>query len=351
MPRRVTTKTGQTRHEIRWQEGGKEKRRRFRTAAEANRAELEVKDAARRRRVGLKIDVGPITLAELVERFLTQHQIRPQSLVALRSALKHTVAAFGDVRVRELRPEEIARWNANLDLAPRTRTHALKALRQVLTAGVEWGYLDISPARPSAVKPPKQEPPDVKPFESWEEVERVAGEAREFGPLVIFACATGLRPQEWQALQWNDVDLEQRRIQIRRTVQAGQVQPLAKTAASLRTVLLSKRAVAVLQDLPIPLRAEQLLFRNRYGRLLNLHNWRRRTWHPALAAAELEDRVPYQMRHTFASLALAQGATIHDVSRQLGHTDIQTTLRYYVRFLPAADERFLEALDRERRTA
>jgi integrase len=348
MSRKVKTQTGQTRHEIRWQEDGRERRRRFRTAAEANRAELEVKDAARRRRAGLKADVGPITLAELVERFTTQHQIRPQSLIALQSALKHSVAAFGDVRVRELRPEEIARWNANLPLSPRTRTHALKALRQVLNAGIEWGYLEVSPARPSAVKSPRNEAPEVRPFESWAEVERLE---TELGPIASFACATGLRPQEWQALQWSDVDIEQRRLQIRRTVQAGKLAPLAKTAASLRTVLLSKRAINALLRLPTPLRPDQLVFPNPRGEIISLKWWRRHDWHPAVLAAELDDRPPYQMRHTFACLALAQGATIHDVSRQLGHTDIQTTLRYYVRFLPAADERFLEALDRERKTA
>ena len=116
-------------------------------------------------------------------------------------------------------------------------------------------------------------------------------------------------------------------------------------------MLLSQRALTALRALPAPLQPDQLVFPNPRGDVISLKWWRKHDWHPALVAAELDSRPPYQMRHTFACLALAQGAAIHDVSRQLGHTDIHTTLRYYVRFLPAADERFLEALDRERKTA
>jgi hypothetical protein len=50
-------------------------------------------------------------------------------------------------------------------------------------------------------------------------------------------------------------------------------------------------------------------------------------------------------RHSFASLSLADGAKIEDVSRQLGHEDITTTRKHYARFLPKSDERFLNTLD------
>jgi integrase len=62
--------------------------------------------------------------------------------------------------------------------------------------------------------------------------------------------------------------------------------------------------------------------------------FRRRGWYKALADTGVHRRPPYQCRHTFATLAIAAGADVYWVSRQLGHTDIGTTLKHYARFLP-----------------
>ena len=59
----------------------------------------------------------------------------------------------------------------------------------------------------------------------------------------------------------------------------------------------------------------------------------------------VEGRPPYQCRHTFATLALAAGADVYWVSRQLGHADIGTTLKHYARFLPDVQERNLGLLN------
>jgi len=167
--------------------------------------------------------------------------------------------------------------------------------------------------------------PDILPFESWDEVFAVAGAAGRYRPLVVFACATGLRPEEWSALQWRDVDRRTRRCAIRRTYADGELRSEGKRDASLRIVLLADLALDTLDELPQPLRSERLLFSAPGGGHINLSNWRRRVWYPALEKARLERRPLYQMRHTFATLALAAGMPIDFVSRQLGHTDIRTT--------------------------
>ena len=68
-------------------------------------------------------------------------------------------------------------------------------------------------------------------------------------------------------------------------------------------------------------------------------------WYPGLERAGFERRPLYQMRHTFATLALVAGMPIDFVSRQLGHTDIRTTLRFYARYIPALEERHLAMLN------
>ena len=60
----------------------------------------------------------------------------------------------------------------------------------------------------------------------------------------------------------------------------------------------------------------------------------RKAFNRLLDAAELDRRGPHQMRHTFASLLLQEGAPITYVSRQLGHRDASITLRVYAHWVP-----------------
>jgi integrase len=65
-----------------------------------------------------------------------------------------------------------------------------------------------------------------------------------------------------------------------------------------------------------------------------------------LDAAGVHRRGPHQMRHTFASLLLQEGAPITYVSHQLGHRDASITLRVYAHWLPeATSEKLVDALD------
>ena len=72
----------------------------------------------------------------------------------------------------------------------------------------------------------------------------------------------------------------------------------------------------------------------------------RKAFNRILDAAELDRRGPHQMRHTFASLLLQDGAPITYVSRQLGHKDASITLRVYAHWLPdPTSEKLVDALD------
>jgi integrase len=71
-----------------------------------------------------------------------------------------------------------------------------------------------------------------------------------FAPLPTFVAATGLRPEEWQALQWRDVDRRASILTVRRTVSRGEVVELGKTTRSRRQVPLSRRALAALDEIP-----------------------------------------------------------------------------------------------------
>jgi integrase len=73
---------------------------------------------------------------------------------------------------------------------------ATQALRQVLNRAVCWGLLDHNPAKLGVPNPPRRAK-EKRPFETWQQLDAVAARLGPvYGPMVIFAAATGLRPSE-----------------------------------------------------------------------------------------------------------------------------------------------------------
>ena len=178
----------------------------------AARAALERALEQARREQGLD---GPITGAELAATYLAQHDAEPVTIAKLRWLLTKSVTAFGDRPITTLRGAEIAAWRMTLPVGH--RFEATQALRQVLERAVAWNMLTTNPAR-VGVTNPQRRPREQRPFETWDELERVARQlGPRTGPLVLFAAATGLRPGEWTALEHRDIDLDARVLYVHRS--------------------------------------------------------------------------------------------------------------------------------------
>ena len=262
----------------------------------ADALERELERLRREQRVSRSL-----TLAELVEAYLAQHDVEPVTIEKLRWLLGKAVAAFGDRPVGELRSQEIAAWR--IALSPGYRFDATQALRQVLSRAVVWGMIDVNPAK-LGVDNPTPRRREQRPFESWAELDAVAANlAPRYRPMVIFAAATGLRPAEWLALEWRDVDREARVVYVRRSFTKGRLK-CTKTEASRRAVPLQAIALDAIDQQP-PSPHSPLLFSAERGGYLDLHNFRNREWKQAQRAAGIEPlRRIYDLRHTFATFAL-----------------------------------------------
>jgi integrase len=147
-------------------------------------------------------------------------------------------------------------------------------------------------------------------------------------PLVPFAAATGLRRQEWATLERADVDRERRLVHVHRT---------RKTAGSVRQVPLSPRALSALDRVP-PRLDTRLLFPSPSGVQIDLGNFRRREWGPAVTAAAIAKPARiYDLRSTFASNALAAGVTPFELARIMG-TSVRMIERHYGTLIAGARE-------------
>jgi integrase len=221
------------------------------------------------------------TLAEFVEVYLAQHEGEPETTEKLRWLLAKAVRAFGERRLNQLRSPAIAAWRMTI---PRGhRFEATQALRQVLARAVSWGLLDVNPAK-LGVENPQRRYTEKRLFDSWDELYALADRlGSRYGPMVLLAAATGLRPGEWLALEHRDIDREAQVVYVRRTLRNGRIKT-PKTKASVRAVPLQAVARGALEKLPRDPHCPLLLSSVRVG-YLDLHNFRNRNWKPAQRAA------------------------------------------------------------------
>lgn len=281
-----------------------------------------------------------ITLAELVDEYLEMHQAERVTIAKLRWLLGKATAALGDLRLAELSPKDVYAWR--LTIPEGHRFEATQALRQVLNRAVAWGLIDYNPAK-RGVPNPTRRSKEKRPFESWQQLEAVADRLGPvYGPMIVFAAATGLRPSELFALEQRDLDRALGVVYVRRAYANGRIKH-TKTRLSTRAVPLQAVALAALERLPPP--QCSLLFPNSCGRHIDFRSFGRRHWKTAQIAAGIEPlRHLYDLRHTYATFALRAGVSVFAVSRFMG-SSIAMIDRHYGHLARDSREHAVSLLD------
>jgi integrase len=298
---------------IRWREGDQRRYQSgFRTKTEA-RAWFREHVAPRLHRGAPSAE---ITFDKFCDLYLHRHRatVSERTVQTLRERLKPARGTFGDWTLAELEnaAADVANWRTSLPEGSRYRL--MLALRQTLAAAVRWRYITRNPAVDAGPNPePRSE--ELHPF-TTAEIDMLAVELGPVhGPLVVFAAEVGLRTNEWTATERRDVDRAAGFVLVQRRFADGVLTPYPKTQR--RGVPLTDRALEALDRLP-PRLDSQLLFPAAQGGHINLDNWRTRDWYPALDAAGIARRGPYNLRHTFATEALAAGVSVFELSRLMG---------------------------------
>lgn len=239
-----------------------------------------------------------------------------------------------------LDPVAIGAWRKRLPERSAWGIH--KALRQVLNHAVRIKLLDEN----VAVLVPNPEPKrrEVEAFDTIELLEAVGAEMSEaYSQLPVFTALTGLRPEEWIALERRDVDRKAGIVHVRRVFTAGAVKLVGKNSRSLRAVPLPTRALEAVDAIP-PRLDTRLVFPAKRGGHLNLDTWRGREWTPALKAAGISQRGPYALRHTYATWSIAAGVELYTLARFMG-TSVEQLDKTYTHLMPDAIERTRARLD------
>lgn len=321
--------------------------RRFRGGFETKSAAREwvdakVKGVSALRRgdpVALKRQTIP-TFDELADEYLAQHSGQANTISGLRGWLQPARQKWGPLPVNRITVAEVALWRRTLSSG--SAWHYTRALRQTLAYAVRTRVLDDNVAQ--AVPNPQPQPREVQAFVSPADVEAIAAELDPlFAAIPVFAAWTGLRPEEWIALERGDIDRIRRIVHIRRVFTDGELKHHGKQRGSLRAVPLPLRALQALDERPARLDTP-LLFPGRAGGYLSLSNFRVLDWKPALRAAGVEYRSPYALRHTYASWSIAAGVGLFELARVMG-TSLQQVDKTYGHLLPDSLDRARTALD------
>jgi integrase len=162
-------------------------------------------------------------------------------------------------------------------------------------------------------------------------------------PLVLTLVRTGMRMGEARALQWDDVDLDRREIRIARAMSAGEID--TPKSGHGRTVDMSAQLADVLRRRSLQRGSVAWVFPSEAGTPLDHHNVAKR-FRRLLKDASLPAHVHLHcLRHTFASVLLADGVSPAYVQEQLGHASIELTVGTYGRWLRKKAPGAVDALD------
>lgn len=270
-------------------------------------------------------DRQAVTVKELAERFDKEHvalRVKASTAHGYRRLLERVIVpALGRHRVTEVTRADIAKLHHELRHIPYEANRCLEVVSKMFSLAEMWGL------RPDGTNPRKhiKKFPEEKRerFLNPAELKRVGEVLREMeAERVELASAiaavrllvlTGCRLGEIMKLKWEHVDI------------AGKVLRLPDSKTGAKVVHLGHPAVEVLVGIERVRDNSWVIAGTKPGApLVDLQPF----WQRVRARAGLKDARIHDLRHTFASTAVAAGQGLPMIGKLLGHTQVQTTARY-----------------------
>lgn len=314
-----------------------------------------------------------ITFKEFAEEWEKTHEtkVRERTMLGYKGHLKRLTPHFGQYKLRQINPEQIEKFLAELSkegISPATVGKYLRTLKVVLNTACAWGRLAKNPAQ--YIKPPKVEKKEFDFYTPAEIATLINASLPEHKALIMTACLTGMRRGELLGLTWDDIDFHSNTIHVRQALFNGKVSQL-KSQYSRRKIAMPESLAKELkihqtrQAVELESNEYNLVFTSKSvlrsesreilrdangksrhkGTPMDGHNMVRRIFEPTAKLAELRRIRFHDLRHSFASMLIAQGENIKYIQKVMGHSSIQVTLNVYSHLLPDAGEQAAKRLD------
>jgi len=265
------------------------------------------------------------TVNELAERFDQEHisvRLKPGTATEYRRNLRRFILpALGRLKVADVTRAEVAKFHHDLRHIPYQANRNLEVISKMFSMAEMWGMRpDGSNPRLHIKKYPEEKRERYLSQKELSDLGSVLNEAEEMGVDDIYAISairllifTGCRLNEIMSLKWTEVDF------------ANSCLRLSDSKTGARVVHLGPPALDLLKNLTRQPKNPWVIC----GKIPGTNRKEiQKFWQRIRKRAGIEDVRIHDLRHSFASNAVAQGMSLPMIGKLLGHTQVQTTARY-----------------------
>ncbi|HEV2398781.1 MAG TPA: site-specific integrase [Candidatus Sulfotelmatobacter sp.] len=297
-----------------------------------------------------------VTVDELLDHWLetaVQPKVRGKTYSDYAAILRRYIRpAIGARMLASLSPLEIQaayQIMVNRKLSARTIRYAHAVLRAAIRQAIRWQLLITDPTQGVQLPNPQCREMSVLTTDQARSFLRAAAHSPQ-RCLFAVALTTGMRPSEYLALCWRDIDWDRGTVSVVRSIHRHEGQWIftdTKRVRSRRLVRLQTWVLDLLRRMKdetgrageaCDTAVANLIFTTAHGEPINEEYLVKKHFKPLLREAGLPNIRLYDLRHTSATLALTVGVAPKVVSEQLGHASAAFTLDTYSHVLPHMQE-------------
>lgn len=324
-----------------------------------------------------------IRFKDFADRWLVEYakdHLAPKTFSRYVDYLKRINEGIGHIRLKELTPFHLNAFYKNLaedgiskrmvklpngklvngKLSPKTVHEHHVVISKILNTAVKWAVLDKNVAlQADPPKVPYREINYLDETETRRMIFLLNNEPIQYRAMILLLLFTGMRRGELCGLEWKDIDFDTRKLKIVRSSQylgGGQMftkEP--KTKAGIREISLSENTCCILQEYRLWQSRERLKLGELWKDTDRLFTqWNGIPIHPDTITGWFSRFIKrnnfphvtlHSLRHTNATLLIAEGTDVCTVSKRLGHANTATTLNIYTHALHSKDEEAAQKLD------
>lgn len=321
------------------------------------------------------ISQSKMPFSAFCEKYLEiqEKNLAPETLHFYRTVINtHLIPMYGKLMISDIKVRHIQDYivflskkkkpHSRLEISPATVKRYTTVLRSIMTLAYKMEYIEDDISSSKRLVFPKEETPEIEVF-SEDELNTIF-EALESEPinirvLIEVALMTGCRRGEIVGLKWSDIDLEKQTISIKRSAYQVANQEIKtkmpKSKNSIRRFSIPSRLCLTLNEYKNDhdtckamwgesWNPEGYLFTQFDGTLMH-PDTPTRQYAKFLKRHGIRHIKFHALRHTAATILLANGCDIKTVSARLGHGDIETT-NIYLHAMQEADRKAANTLDK-----